>query len=95
MKPVITEQTLSSPDKLRAFLDFLEENPDGLHGVEQSAAQYVVEKLVEQGTHPYLVLRAIMYSSCSDLLFQLFYERIVGSNERRMALLDAVVRMPN
>jgi hypothetical protein len=59
--------------------------------VSEKDAKRLVETLVNDGMSPAEIHKRIVFSSRADFLFSVLYDKVCASQEKRMALLDALV----
>lgn len=83
-------------EEARALLDFVLQNSKGLRGVPKDTAESVLQCLMDENMSPSRLLTRAVNSSDPVKLFDFLYDAIEKEQpERRLQLLDAIVRLPD
>ncbi len=80
--------------RFNALLDFVRQSRDGLRGIEKEAATRVVKGLAGEGMSAHDLLGRIIRSEYVEALFLVLYDEIGQDADKRIALLDAMLALP-
>jgi hypothetical protein len=78
-----------------ALLDFVRANNRGLFDVSEKTATLVIELLADERVEPHQLLSRVINSDAPNKLFRVLFTKVEADDQRRLALLDAVVAIQN